>query len=79
MEIGMVNVVHPQITSVTEDRINVENINRPAHPKREKFDFDQALLNPDEVKNLLYLIVGAGDLSVIANKGNVGSNVNELA
>lgn len=47
--------------------------------KIESFNYESVLMNLDEMKSFLYLIVGARDLTVIDSSGHNGRNINARA
>ncbi len=66
------------------------NIEQPARHSRdtvvtgrlntiESYSYDSVLMNLDEMKSFLYLIVGASDLTVIDSSGKSGHNLNARA
>ena len=80
MEVGTINLTLPTHntnsndpgSSIEHSKVDQSNNIRP------RLNFERSLMGPDEVKSLIYMIIGANGIHVISNAGNTGSNVNSV-
>lgn len=80
MEVKALNVFIPAKNSVYRERSSWEEGEFPVSTSRDQapINYEEVIMDLEEVKNFLYMMIRAGGLQV-ASKKDLGATVNKLA
>ncbi|MDY6969987.1 MAG: hypothetical protein SVR08_15210 [Spirochaetota bacterium] len=81
MEVGLVNgfsFPHPNLEKNITQETLFNEVEVPVKTEKIKIDYDEVMMGPDELRNFLFMLIGA-EIPKSSNEAGKGANINLLA